>query len=683
MISIAFGDEETFELDTHNLPRDTAFSALTELLDDYNVSPKQQRMIAMEYYRQGLENEFVQLLESLIKNSVFNEEDQNTTAALLNSYWIKKGRRPQIGGGPDVNNLLKGIISLKEGEAKKAAYFFQMCKFSLGLEVLDFMENRRFVFGNRSLKLLHEYRRGKSSDARTNDETNKYVRYRIDSEYRKQVDITEQDVVHWLGASSALGTDGAAPAEVAEEKRSFFGSIDVLLELAERYIGVDEKTALQVLDRIPDNDDKFFLMGKVEHLKKNYEGAVEHYKRSQLTLARYARCRIEQDRALDIDTRTQESDNFQAYLCRKLNTSIKHECDVHDVFLAKDSPSVYTYRKLAGNPYVSASAVMNNLAFYMWLEMERFQTVSREFKPLHEPARVHPRDSLMPEMHGTASANAAIRSIRSLKEKKMDFLNFEASMTDQKERMMSILCMALKAAPSEYEDAIKHNIDVLGNSDLRDALEQNNVEKIKETRDQNLLGYLHLFNKSLDMARRLLKDDNLALGCIYLEYFHKEKSMRLLDKAVGFFGKSSSVYAVNGMALALVLKGMHSEAKTVLKKLVQELPLANINLGNLYAVEAQYSKAIACFRKVPLSEYTFSVLKALSIIEGDRKLMGDLWCLRQDEELEATLRRMDASGKGAQLDRTEAETEKSGDGADIQPTGRHPGVQTSTDRGAQ
>lgn len=639
MISIAFGDDEAFELDTKNLPRDAVFSALVELLDDYNVSPKQQRTIAMEYYKQDLEKEFVQLLENLAKNLVFNEDEQRRTETLLNSYWIKKGRRPQVGSSPDVNNMLKGVISLRDAETKKAAYFFQTCKFSLGLEILDFVENRKFVFRNETLGLLHEYRKGNSSDFRTGDKINKYLRYRIDSEYRRQVDITEQDVADWLAAFGYSESHGAVSASQKGEKAHFFNSVDVLMELADRYIGINEKTALDILAKVPDNDDKFFLRGKVEHLKKNYEKAAEYYKKSNLVLARYARCRIEQDKPMDIDFRTRESDNFQAYLCRKLNTSIKHECEVNDVFQAKDNPSVYSYRKLASNLYVSPCCVMNNLAFYMWIEMERFQIVSREFRPLLAPTSKHTKGSQIPEVLVLANASATIRSIRSLKEKKLDFLNFRASMADQKERALGILEMALRTTPCEYEDTIKYNIDVMSNRELFNALVQNDVEKIKETRDQSLLGYLHLFNKSFDTARKLLKDDCLALGCIYIEYFLKEKSERLLDRAVGFFEKSNSIYAVNGMALALIFKGMHSEAKTILKKLVQELPLANINLGNLYVLEGQYSKAIVCFRKVPLSEYTFGVLKVLSMVEGDRKLMGDLWCFRQDEEIEAELRK--------------------------------------------
>lgn len=642
MISIAFGNDETFELDTKNLPRDSAFSALVELLDDYNVSPKQQRAIAMEYYKQGHEQEFVQLLENLVKNLVFNEDEQQKTETLLNSYWIKKGRRPQVGSSPDVNNMLKGVVSLRDGEIKKAAYFFQMCRFSLGLEILDFVENRKFVFQNETLSLLHEYRKGRSSEIRTGDKINKHVRYRIDSEYRKQVGITDHDVADWLAALGGSEPQSAASAGVNGEKACFFSSADVLLELADRYIGVDEKTALDILDKVPDNDDKFFLRGKVEHVKKNYERAAEYYKKSKLVLARYARCRIEQDKLVDLGFRTRESDNFQAYLCRKLNTGTKHECDVHDVFQAKDNPSVYTYRKLVGNPYVSPCGVMNNLAFYMWLEMERFQIMSKEFKPLQAPSAEYTEGSRVPDVQGLADATAFARSIRSLKEKRLDFLSFGASMADQKERTLGILEMALKTTPCEYEDTIKYNIGVLSNKELYNALVQNNVEKIKETRDQILLGYLHLHNKSFDTARKLLKDDCLALGCIYIEYFLKEKSERLLDRAVGFFEKSSSIYAVNGMALALVFRGMLSEAKTVLKKLVQELPLANINLGNLYVLEGQYAKAIACFRKVPLSEYTFGVLKALSVVEGDRKLMGDLWCFRQDEEIEAELRRTES-----------------------------------------
>lgn len=647
MISIAFGDDEVFELDTKNLPRDTAFGALLELLDDYDVSPKQQRTIAMEYYKQGLEREFVQLLENLIKNLVFNEDEQHRAEALLNSYWIKKGRRPQIGESPDVNNVLKGIVSLRDGDIKKAAYFFHMCKFTLGLEILDFVENRKFVFRNETLGLLHEYRKGKSSDFRTGNKTNKYVRYRIDSEYRKEVNITGQDIVDWLASLDCPEPQSATSASVKDKKACFFSSTDVLLELADRYIGINEKIALSILEKVPDNDDKFFLKGKVEHLKKNYEKAAEYYKKSRLVLARYARCRIEQDILIDFDFRTRESDNFQAYLCKKMNANIKYECDVHDVFQAKDNPSVYSYRKLARNPFVSACGVMNNLVFYMWLETERYQIMSKEFKPLQELFAEHTKDSQIPDMPGIYDASAAIRSIRSLREKKLDFLNFRASMADQKERMLSILEMALKTTPCEYEDTIKYNIDVLCNRELYNALVQNNVEKIKETRDPSLLGYLHLFNKSFDTARKILKDDCLALGCIYIEYFLKEKSERLLDRAAGFFEKSSSIYAVNGMALVLIFKGMHSEAKMVLKKLVQELPLANINLGNLYVLEGQYTKAVVCFRKVPLSEYTFGVLKALSAIEGDRKLMGDLWCIRQDEEIEAELRKAEIKAEAA------------------------------------
>lgn len=153
----------------------------------------------------------------------------------------------------------------------------------------------------------------------------------------------------------------------------------------------------------------------------------------------------------------------------------------------------------------------------------------------------------------------------------------------------------------------------------------------------DLIGHFHLFGKSLDTAKKLLKGDDLALGFIYLEYYLREKNEKFVEKAVSFFQKSSSIYAINGIALGFIFRGMLKEARAVLEKLVTELPLANINLGNLYILESEYAKAILCYRKVPLSKYTFMILKSLSILEQDIQLMEDLLCIKEDQELKDKL----------------------------------------------
>lgn len=671
MISITFGNDEVFELDTNNLPQGAAFHDLVELLDESNVSTRQQHVVAMEYYKQGLVHEFVEMLESLIKSSSFNETDQNLTVALLNAYLIKNNRTPTFQGSLEINNLLKGVVALKQHNHDDASRLFKTCRFSLGVEIVEFLANKKFGFKNGVLKFLSAYRDGRSSEASTGTEMNRYVRYRIDSEYRKQIDITDDQI-------------DACNEGVSSDKSNFLGNPDVLLTIAEECATSDGERALKILGMIPENASTLFLRGKIEHMQKNYEAALEYYQRSGTLLATYARSRIEQNKVEELKFKTRESTNFHVYLAKKLNVGTKIECEVYDVFRAKETPSVYSYRRLINNAYVSLFSVLNNLAFYVWLEMERFKILTPDFRSLkkeegdtggkddrslHEGSsvgNVDAHEKMYDQILGTDDDVSKLRKIRSLREMCLDFVTYDARIEQQKKMLARLLEITLKHAPEKYKETVRENIKTLDNDALEQALAHNDVDKVKETQDLGLLGYLHLINKSFDTAKKILKDDDVALGFIYMEYFTKDKNEKFLEKSLGFFKKSSSVYAINGIALAFIHRGMFAEAKSILKKLVLELPFANINLGNLYILESQYAKAIACLRRVPLSKYTFRVLRLLALIEEDKKLMGDLLSFVKDHELESRLRRAtkierELGGASSSRDTKKRASQESGD----------------------
>lgn len=674
MISIDLGNGETFELDKTNLPRGSEFNTLVEILEEYNVPARQQHSIAMLYYSQGLEQEFVEVLESLVESSVFNEKEQALTAALLNSYLIKNNQKPNFRGELEINNLLMGVVSLRQQDYRKAEYFFKRCKFSLGLQALAFLENKSFGFRNEALRTLSEYKRGKSSDISTGPELKDCVRYRVDRRYREEVSITEEDVERWLSGDECIeaGGDGLE-GKCAEDskrvrKKALLRNTDVMLAIAEDLLDKDWEKALRILTKVPDNGEKLFLRGKIEHLNGNYDDALVYYKKSTTALSKYNRDRIEQKELNNTGFRTDEAENFQAYLSSKLGAKPSTDCEVNDFLKAKNSPSIYSYRKLLRNRYVPSFVVLNNLAFYMWLELEKLDVLSKDFKLLDtkglEPSKEEAGQKVQVQKSISGSKDRRnnnpivsrmsptpdamdLRYVRSLREMKLDFVTFGDEIKQQRCHVTRILELALEQAPEEFKETIKQNIVLVNDRTLKVAFEQKNAEGVKDTEDMDLIGYFHLFNKSFDTAKKLLKNDSLALGFIYLEYYFKEKNEKFIEKAVSFFRKSSSIYAINGVALGLIHRGMLVEAKKVLKKLVAELPLANVNLGNLYILESQYKKAVLCYRKVALSNYTFMILKSLSILEHDLQLMKDLLRAKKDQELADRLVKLEERGRKA------------------------------------
>ncbi|KCZ75238.1 hypothetical protein H311_03788, partial [Anncaliia algerae PRA109] len=380
-----------------------------------------------------------------------------------------------------------------------------------------------------------------------------------------------------------------------KEFSKWFTNKDALLEMGNFFI--NEDIFQEIIEFMPDCDGKFFLQGKFYHLQNNFNEAMFYYKKSTLPEAFYNLARIKQESLFDLLCTTQESKNFYIYLSHKLNLPCNLAGELCDFYKALNNPSFFTMRKLIGNKYINQSTVFNNVACYLWLELEKYKVFSKDLIPFSLQKEENTKEKIKKE------------NILSLKEGSSDYLNLNAKFKLQKEKIFEIFTLS-KEMDKENENIIENNLNVIKSNSNYDLF-INNKESEQFSDELMQINYLRENKKELiDQSNKL----------IYYLANYKDKP----KEAIGTFKEINSVYAINGIGLCYLEKGYYDEAEAIFSKLCLELPYVNINLGNTYLLKKDYASSVNAFKKVPLCTYTFKMLIKLSLYLKNGEIIKEM-----------------------------------------------------------
>lgn len=587
MLTINLGEFGIYEIDENNLPLN---DALTDVLNSAESGSALSELIplSMVYYNKSYKEEFIKILKFVIKHTNFAEDLQQNAQSLLNSYYLnervrnKSDKEISLKEDTFADQILKGVFFLVENDLESANKSFSECKFDLGLEMVYLLRGEKHEFRNKTLKLINEYLKG--SDVTELEDykfMNENVKFKTDPLFRAQSDIYNKTFVK----------------DCLEGKRKsrWMNNVDALLEMANQFISED--FFYKILDFIPECNGKYFLQGKFFHLQGNFNDAIINYKKSNLPEAQYNLIRIKQDSSFELLCKNTETLNFYSFLANKLNLSDNFENEVNDFYKTIKNPSFFTLRKLINNRYVNQANVLNNISFYLWLELERYKVYTADFIPFNFPREKKEIKNITKE------------SVLSIKEQNCDYLNLNNKLKNQKDLVYQIIKFS-KDLQTDHLNVIENNIDFLQNDSLYSSFIKNTEEK--DFTDELLqINYLRSGkNELIDKSNELI---------YYLANYKNN-----LTESLTYFKKRNSVYAKNGAGLCFIEKGQLNEAECIFQKLSLELPYANINLGNTLFLKKEYESALNSYKKVPLCSYTFKMILKLAQHLKNKEILEEI-----------------------------------------------------------
>lgn len=693
---------EIIIFDTDDIHNISQFEGILDIFTHHTVSDSQKLRVAMIYYENNYEDRFIKIIGGMAER-----DESGKICAIYDAYMLQNNMELKYYDQKSVFDIIKGIVSLKGKDLSSAKKFFRMCVSNLGIELVSFEENERNVYENRMLRVLNEYVNGNSATINTCRDINPVLRFRIDFKFRYRIyefvflkelndwfifgDFTEdentgaEDIYKWkmidldkfytstddvkYTITKQTMKDGVL---IENEFRKILEGLKTMVEflkgglidtkqielinldvsttfindIINKFLLIDTDKIADLINLLGDCSEKFFLLGKINHIEGKTNEAVSYYSKSKSFLAKYNHSRILTAEYVEFfslwppASKIESAVVFQCFLANKFGEK-RIDCELQEVYDAIKQRNVHTFRKILKNKFVDEWMVLNNLAFSLWFEIDAYRTNDPSFKPIEVADKNSlfqynvsemfidvknegkSQDNTCYEINGTekngttefensngekcvenASAegdnaiNKTNELILSMDERMPNFLNFFEKIEEQRKQAVSLLEKAWTLAPEDHKDTIIENITAVSAAD---------DELIGGEDEKEYKNYL----AGLDLEYR----DTVYNGFLMLERFFKTRDKSLLNSALVNFQKSSSVYAVNGVAIVLIFKRKYKRAIGILSKNSKEIPLVHINMGNAYVLLEKYKEAIECYKKVPLCNYTKEMIELLSAFE--------------------------------------------------------------------
>ncbi|KAF9762261.1 hypothetical protein NGRA_2128 [Nosema granulosis] len=559
LTNIRLNNGTTMDFDTEDLPLGNNLHPLLEVLKNSDISPQELFRVA-HIYKAHYE-ECKTILEFIKTN---HPDFISPVEQLAMALDLQHGIEIDCNAAP--TSVLKGFAYLHKKDYTKALACFSKERFTFGMDLCNYYYGTPENIILRSLMHLRnmEYIEPSKDILRSLLEM-KSIEFHTDERYSEYIKIKREVLEDALF--------GLRLVEIYNNPKN----IDVLQRKAEDLISKGKyEQSRPILESLNIND-KNYLLGKIEHLKGNYNEAKQFYKKCisagqvntrSYVLSKYANERIVQETPLTFKFDSQEFNDFNVFLKHKNNVELGdlNGCseDMRNFIVINKGVSdnmescIAKYESLVDNKYMEKYIAMNNLIYF---------------------------------------------------ENRRDYLFFRGSPRNGKsntKKHIKAIKEAVEMAPPDAKEALLYNQAYLSlDVDLFDSLslEQAKIMSAYLKQDVQNLTNLNLIElasclKDKEGAIECLSNksslySNLLLGKLYLDKYIEHKSNIDLSMAISYFTKETkSFYAANGLGVCLTFKNKLSEAIKVFSSVVVEHKCAHINLGNVYILKGEYEKGV-------------------------------------------------------------------------------------------
>lgn len=560
------------DFDTEDLPLGDNLNSLLEMLNETAIPLYEQFKIA-HLYRFHYE-ECKKILDAIRENNKDCDEDVNLLTQALNLQHDKEVIL--FDTKKHVENIFEGFISFIKKDYTKALSLFTKEKFGFGIDLCDYIfEMPR----NKLLKSLVHIKNIDTKEFESSKNTlNKILSDEIfdcnvDENYKDFIKIKKkvlQDIMFCLGLLDTYNNEN---------------NNDVKHRTISDFINRGRyEEAISILENI-DLSEKNYLFGKIEHLKGNYNGAKQFYKKCiseghtntrSFILCKYNYERIIQENPLLYSFESGPLNDLNYYLKLKNNIEIDDNEDLNGcsqdlidfITISKGVSNnlescVIKYDILKNNKYMDKVIFNNNLVY---LRMKnKFLFVKGE--KLDTDINIKEYEKMIDEAISEASENVKESLLYNQAYLKLKPSQFKKLNSEQARIMSAFL---------NKEDQVLQD---LGLVELASCLKDN----------QDVFELL---------SSRSSLYSNLQLGKLYLDKYIKNGINIDLNFATKYFLKESkSFYAANGLGVCLALQKKYNEAIKVFNAVVIDHKPSHINLGNVYILNGDYEKAVIEFSK--------------------------------------------------------------------------------------
>lgn len=353
IIKIKIDEDSSLTFDTTELPLDTDFDSLFELIKESNIPSSSLFKIAYAYKDKY---DYCKQILDYVKTT--NLRDVKSKAEIFQMSLDLAHNKPLYFSQEYPYNsfyILLGYENIKSKNYVKALAYFTRVQYKLGIELCNFYLNRNIVFNNELLKALHIFN--------TKDVSN----YKIAKEMFKR-NVSKDFYNGIFNNTKSIG--------------------DYKIQLN---IDIKLNTIRQDLSKIDlyelDNDFFYYLKGKKEHLEKNYDKAIEWYKKSlnknNNIYAKYNLQRILQKEYIEDNFDCYEYNNFKYFMKYKKCKIEDLKCDVENINLniknfinimsgIKNNPESYIakYKTLLKNDLLDINTIKNNLIYFKYKNID-------------------------------------------------------------------------------------------------------------------------------------------------------------------------------------------------------------------------------------------------------------------------------------------------------------------------
>ncbi|KAK6089197.1 hypothetical protein P3W45_001824 [Vairimorpha bombi] len=350
IIKIKIDEDSSLSFDTNDLPKGSDFDSLLHIIKENSLPSSSQFKIAYAY-----KNEYKYCKDILDHIKTTNIRDVRIKAEIFQmSLDMIHGYPLTITSEYSYNSyyILLGYENIKAKNYSRALVYFNKAQYKLGIELCNFYLKKNGNFTNEVLKALNIFNNKEVSNYKIGREM---FKRNVDPEFYNGVFHNKN---------------------ILDDSSSLNKNIDIQLRSISKDLSKIDEYNL-------DNEYFYYLKGKKEHLKRNYEDAVNFYKKSLAlkynVYAKYNLLRILQDECIDENYDCYEFNNFKYYMKYKKSRNADIKCDIENInkdikdFININSgiknnfeSYITKYKTLLNNKLVDKKIINNNLTYYKY-----------------------------------------------------------------------------------------------------------------------------------------------------------------------------------------------------------------------------------------------------------------------------------------------------------------------------
>lgn len=490
-------------------------------------------------------------------------------------------------------DLLRGMGCLELKQYEDAELYFSKISYKKGIEICSFLKNKKSETKNEIIKCYFNSCNWDNFEGKTNN----------------------LDFLFRIGKS-----------------KKYFNkdNIDVQLTLLDQKINNVSNNLCKIRDdlcKLCGDDDTIFnntsndglkspeiyyMIGKTYHLEKNYEKAVEIYKKVLLIDSSYEPAQFNLNKILELPFIGKSNNisvsDFNCLIALK-NLNFNIDFSHCSELIRKIGYFVKTFRNLIINTSTITTHSIDNI-------------ITNNNNCLNFNDKFLSNITILKDYFNNVilENNLAI----------FYYLNGE------KEKSISILNnLILNCSDNNLKEFLNYNLGIF-KSDLKILSEcsfseakivydylNNNIN----TTDQNLKSYLLIRNShnqnndnNLLELKGILdgrKDvfSSILYGCIYIDSASNDMMISMAENI--FMNHLNSKYCINGLGICAVMRGKYKNAVEIFKKIIEDFPECKINLGFTYFLMKDFKNALENLLNVENVDDSFYLFLAKNCKELD------------------------------------------------------------------